>query len=176
MIPRRRLVAMIEALSSPPLTPLAAAALRVDRSPERVLVVGCGDGEAALFLAREFPRARVRGVDASELMVRKAIARVGLDPEGRIAFKVGRAAALPYPNDFFDLIAQLDARPSAGEIARVLRPGGYLIFARSRRPRGPFRETPERLRRRLARHAIELIEAADAGDGNFFVGRLGEGG
>ncbi len=176
MIRGRRLVAIIGALSSPPLTPLAAAALRVGRSPERVLVVDCGDGEAALFLAREFPRARVRGVDASEAMVRKATARVGLDPEGRVAFKVGNAAALPYPDDFFDLIAQLDARPSAGEIARVLRPGGYLILARSGRPRGPLRETPGRLRRQLARHNIEQVEVADAGDGNFFVGRLGGGG
>ena len=160
-------------MSSPPLTPLAAAALRVGRSPERVLVVDCEDGEAALFLAREFPRARVRGVDASEAMVRRATARIGLDPEGRVAFKVGSAAALPYPNDFFDLIAQLDARPSAGEIARVLRPGGYFILTRSGRPRGPFRETAARLRRRLARQEIQLVEAREAGDGKFYVGRLG---
>ncbi len=176
MIPGRRPIAIIRALPSPPLTPLAAAALRVNRSPERVLVVGCGDGEAALFLAREFPRARVRGVDTSEALIRKATARVGLDPEGRVAFKAGRAAALPYPDDFFDLVAQLDARPSAVEIARVLRPGGYLILARSSRPRGPFRETAARLRRRLARHGVEQVEAAEAGDGNFFVGRLGDGG
>lgn len=139
-------------------------------------MIGCGDGEAALFLAREYPRARVRGVDPSEALVREATARVGLDPEGRLAFKPGRAAALPYPDGFFDLVAQLDARPSAGEIARVLRPGGHLILARSSRSGGPFRETPARLRRRLARHGIEQVEVAEAGDGNFFVGRLCDGG
>jgi ubiquinone/menaquinone biosynthesis C-methylase UbiE len=140
-----------------------------------VLVIGCGDGEAALFLAREFPRARVRGVDASEALIGKAIARVGLDPEGRVAFKAARATSLPYPDDFFDLVAQLDARPAAAEIRRVLRPGGYAILARSRRSRGLFRQTPGRLRRHLERHGIEQIEAADAGDGNFFVGRLSDG-
>lgn len=163
-------------MSSPPLTPLAAATLHVYPAPERVLVIDCGDGEAVLFIAREFPTARVRGVDASEAMVRKATARVGLDPEGRVAFKLGRAAALPYPDNFFDLIAQLDARPSTGEIARVLRPGGYLILARSRRAPGPFSDTPRRLGRRLARHGIKQVEAAEAGDGNFFVGRFGDGG
>lgn len=163
-------------MSTPPLTPLAVAALRVPRSPERVLVVGCGNGDAALFLAREFPRARVRGVDASEALIREATARVGLDPEGRAAFKVGKATALPYPDDLFDLVAQMDSRPSVGEIARVLRPGGHLILARSSRLRGPFRETPARLRRRLGRHGVEQIESAEVGDGNFFVGRLRDGG
>lgn len=161
---------------SPPLTPLAAATLHVCRSPERILVVGCGDGEAVLFLAREFPRARVRGVEASAAMVRKATARVGLDPEGRVAFKLGRATNLPYPDEFFDLVAQLDTRPSTAEIARVLRPDGYLILVRSRRARGPLRDLTGRLGWRLARRGIEPVEAAAAGDGNFFVGRFGKGG
>ena len=51
------------------LAPLAAAVLDVSPSPERVLDVGCGTGEGTLFLAREFPQARVRGVDISEEMI-----------------------------------------------------------------------------------------------------------
>jgi len=176
MIAERRLLAIIAAMRSPPLTPLAAAALHVDRSPERALVIGCGDGAAALFLSREFPRARVRGLDPSAALIREAIARVGLDPEGRLAFKVGRATALPYPDDFFDLVAQLDGRPSAGEIARVLRPGGYLILARQRRPRHAAGQRTPWVRRGLARRHIVQVAAAEAGEGAFFVGRLGEGG
>jgi ubiquinone/menaquinone biosynthesis C-methylase UbiE len=141
-----------------------------------VLVIGCGNGDAVLFFSREFPRARVRGVDPSEKLIREATARVGLDPEGRVAFEVGKAAALPYPDDLFDLVAQMDSRPSVAEIARVLRPGGHLILARSRRPRGPLTETPARLRRRLARKGIEQVQAAQAGEGDIFVGRLREGG
>ena len=99
--------------STPPLTPLAAAVLHVGR-PERVLQVACGDGDGALFLAREFPTARVRGIDADADLVHAATARVGLDPEGRVAFKVGGPRRIPFPDDQFDLVAALDARPKRG--------------------------------------------------------------
>ena len=160
-------------MPAPQLTSLAAAALRVGE-PERVLQVQCGDGDGALFLAREFPRARVRGVDGSERAVRRAIARIGLDPEGRVAFKVGRRGALPFPVDHFDLVALLDARPVAAEVARVMRPGGHLILASSlpaRDLRGPATRL---LWWRLSRHGIELVEAGAAGDGSFSVARLGD--
>lgn len=114
-------------MPSPSLTALAAAVLHVPRSPERALEVGCGEGDGVLFLAREFPMARVRGVDPSEEAIRAAVARVGLDPEGRVAFKRGRPGALPYPDGFFDLVAQVGGSLRPGELARVLRPGGHLI-------------------------------------------------
>ena len=38
-------------------------------------------------------------------------ARVGLDPEGRVAFKVGAPRGLPFPDDHFDLVVLLDAAP-----------------------------------------------------------------
>jgi ubiquinone/menaquinone biosynthesis C-methylase UbiE len=156
-------------MSTPPLTPLAAAALRVGPAPERVLEIECGDGDGALFLAREFPAARVRGVDRSEDRVRAATARTGLDPEGRVAFKVGRPNALPYPSDFFDLVVQVDGRPPVAEIARVLRPGGSLVLARTR---GVGGIAASLLRWRLARRGIEPMESEEAGDGSFSVGRL----
>lgn len=155
-------------MSTPPLTPLAAAALRVGPAPERVLEIECGDGDGALFLSREFPAARVRGVDRREDLVRAATARVGLDPEGRVAFKVGRPGALPYPSDFFDLVVQVDGRPPVAEIARVLRPGGRLILARTRGVGGIGARL---LSWRLARRGIEPLESAAAGDGSFSVGR-----
>src|SRR6185437_13188336 len=73
------------------LAALAGALLHVKPAPERALEVGTGTGEGALLLAREFPQARVRGVDLSEEMVRSAKHKVGLDPEGRIAFRVADA-------------------------------------------------------------------------------------
>ena len=111
----------------PDLTPLAAAVLAVRPEPERVLEIGCGDGEATLFLAREFLRARVRGVDPSAEAVRAAGARIGLDPEGRVAFKRGTARRLPHPDANFDLVVQRSGRLHPGELARVLRPRGWLI-------------------------------------------------
>ncbi|HYG95772.1 MAG TPA: class I SAM-dependent methyltransferase, partial [Solirubrobacterales bacterium] len=102
---------------APALTPLAAAVLHVG-DPERILQVECGEGEGVLFLAREFPSARVRGVDRSAEAIRAAGARIGLDPEGRIAFKQGGPRALPFPADHFDLLTALAARPTASEAAR----------------------------------------------------------
>ncbi len=146
--------------------------LHVDREPERVLQIACGSGEGALFLAREFPRARVRGVDRSIEAIRTAVDRVGLDPEGRIAFKAGDAADLPYPDDHFDLVAQIDSLPHPDEVVRVLRPSGHVVLAFERRPRGLDRVRSRRLWTGLERRGVELVEADAAGDGVFFVGRL----
>lgn len=159
-------------MRAPPLTPLAAAVLHLDRPPERILEVESGNGDGVFFLAREFPTARVRGTDRDEDLVRAATARVGLDPEGRVAFKVGGRRDLPYPDDFFDLLAFVDAAPAVAETVRVLRPGGRLILARSR-DREPDSSPGARLWRwRLARRGLELGESEVAGDGSFSVGRL----
>jgi SAM-dependent methyltransferase len=141
---------------------LAAAILRVPTRPERVLEIGCGDGEAVLFLAREYPSARVRGVDASPDAIREAVARIGLDPEGRVAFKQGRSRALPFPDGFFDLVAQAGGDLRPGEIARVLRPNGYLVLI------GTWRW----LDWRLGGHGFVPVESGEAEGERFHVLRL----
>jgi SAM-dependent methyltransferase len=157
-------------VSVPPLTPLAVAVLRVGK-PERILVVGCGEGDPALFLAREFPGARVRGVDRDEAAVRRATDRVGLDPEGRVAFKTGSPRDLPFPDDGLDLVVLLDTAPAPGETARVLRPGGWLLLVDTAAP--PADGWRERLLwRRLGRHGIERVELAAAGEGGYSLARL----
>ena len=157
--------------STPPLTPLAAAVLHVG-SPERVLQIACGDGDGTLFLAREFPAARVRGIDADADLVQAAIARVGLDPEGRVAFKVGGPRQIPFPDDHFDLVAVLDARPKAAELARVLRPAGHLVLAATQG--APLGRGPAAwwLDRTLGSRGFETLTAARAGAGSFTVARL----
>ena len=157
--------------SPPPLTPLAAAALHVG-TPERVLQVACGDGEAALFLAREFPRARVRGIDADEGNVVAAGRRVGLDPEGRVAFKRGGPRKIPYPDDNFDLVAVVDARPAPGELARVLRSGGHLILAATSGAAVGGGASGWLLARALRTRGFEVTDEERAGVGSFAVLRL----
>lgn len=161
--------------ASPPLTPLAAAVLHVGE-PGRILQIECGNGEAALFLAREFPSARVRGVDSSEEAIRAARGRVGLDPEGRVAFKQGRPRSLPFPADHFDLLAAVDAHPAPAEAAQVLRPGGFLALASTRAVATPAGWRGKLLRRRLARLGFEWIWTEAAGEGSFAVLRLRGGG
>ena len=156
------------------LAPLAAATLHVRPSPERVLDVGCGTGEGSLFLAREFPQARVRGIDISEEMIREAVGKVGLDPEGRIAFKVGDASDLPYADESFDLVAQLNMPPFFGELARVLRPGGQVIVATSWGEDTPFYTPAKKLEWKFRQYGVEPVEVGRAGDGTFYVGRLSD--
>lgn len=157
------------------LTPLAVAVLEVRSAPERILAIESLGGEAALFLAREFPRARIRGLDRSEDNVRAATARVGLDPEGRIAFKQGRGRAIPFPDEHFDLLVAVDVRPSPGEVRRALRSGGSLLLVATG-PRSGLDPDSGWLWRRLRRRGIEQVGHATAGDGSFSVGRLGGGG
>jgi SAM-dependent methyltransferase len=156
------------------LEPLAAAVLHVSPAPERILDVGCGTGAGTLFLAREFPQARVRGVDLSEEMIHAAVAKVGLDPEGRIAFRVGDASSLPYGEDSFDLVALLNMPPFFAELARVVRPGGQVIVGSSWGSETPFYTRPSLLRWKFLQYGIEPVEIGDAGHGTFYVGRLPE--
>lgn len=149
-------------MPSPSLTALATAVLHLPQRPERVLEIGCGSGDGVLFLAREYPSARVRGVDTSEEAIRAAVSRVGLDPEGRVAFKPGGPRSLPFPDGFFDLVAQAGGRLHPGEIARVLRPGGHLILV------GEWRW----LERRLGRHRFDRIESGEADGEPFLLTRL----
>ena len=155
---------------TPPLTPLAAAVLEVG-SPERVLDIECGEGESALFLSREFPAARVRGTDRSERAVRAATARVGLDPEGRLAFKLGKPGSLPFPDDHFDLLTVVDSAPVPVEAARVLRAGGHLILVRTDRAQA----VGGILRWRLARRGFEPFHSEAVGNGSFAVMRMTAG-
>ena len=150
-------------MASPSLTALATAVLHVPGRPERILEVGCGCGDGVLFLAREFPSARVRGVDPSGEAVRGAVSRVGLDPEGRVAFKQGRARALPYPDGFFDLVVQAGGRLHPGEVVRVLHPGGHLVLVGSPRPW---------LEWRLGQHRLDPVERGETAGQAFLVARF----
>jgi malonyl-CoA O-methyltransferase len=152
------------------LAPLAAALLHVKPAPERVLDVGTGTGEGALLISREFPQASVRGVDMSDEMIRAARAKVGLDPQGRIAFRVADAANLPYDEASFDLVAHLNMPPFAREIDRILRPGGHVIVASSWGSATPFYTPNAVLAWTFAKRGIEPAAAGDAAAGTYWVG------
>lgn len=159
------------AASAERLTSLAAGFLHVTPAPERVLDVGTGTGEAALLAAREFPRASVRGIDLSEEMISAAKSKVGLDPDGRIAFKVADAARIPWAEGSFDLVTQVNVPPFFAEIARVLRPSGFVVIAASLGPQTPFYTPASVLMRSFARHGVTEHVRGEAGLGTYWIGR-----
>jgi ubiquinone/menaquinone biosynthesis C-methylase UbiE len=158
------------------LAAFAAATARTNGEPERILDIGCGTGAGTLFLAREFPRASVRGIDLSEEMIREARSKVGLDPEGRIAFKVADAADLPYEDESFDLVAQLNMPPFFEEMVRVLRPGGHAIVATSWGDETPFFTPASVLARGFEKRGLESVGDGETGVGSYYVARRPEAG
>jgi SAM-dependent methyltransferase len=89
----------------------------------RWLDVATGTGEVALRAARA--GADVTGIDIAPAMIEGARAK---DAEGRIAFEVGDAQALPYEDASFDVVTSVfgvifapDHRATANELARVGR-------------------------------------------------------
>ena len=133
----------------------AALARRFFPREASVLDVGAGCGRTAIALAQQ--GYDVTGVDLSSSMIDQAraeAARVHVDAR----FVQGDAVALPFEDACFDgaLFAgngighlELDGmRRCAGELARVLRPGGCLVVS-ARSPYAMNRLLPGLIVRRL---------------------------
>ncbi|MBK5233156.1 MAG: methyltransferase domain-containing protein [Thermoleophilia bacterium] len=153
------------------LAPLAAGVLRAGKDPERVLDIGCGTGAATFFLAREYPRARIRGVDLSPVMIDQANSRIGLDPEARVAFRVGDAGKLPYPDEHFDLVTQTNMPVFFAEIDRVLRSGGSVVIASSSGQNTPFSTPDDLLGKKFGKLGFSGVETGTAARGTYFAAR-----
>lgn len=154
---------------------LAAAAGRLKAPPRRALDLGTGTGAGALWLAREYPEARVTGVDISEAMIELARSKLRNENKlsGRVEFLVADAEKLPFTDGSFDLVIQISVPVFFHEVARVLAPGGHVLVVSSLGAKTPF-HTPERtLREGFRRRAIQTVATGPAGSGTFFLGRRG---
>ena len=143
---------------------------RVEGPVRRALDVGTGTGAGALEIAGRFPDAEVVGVDVSQAMLEEARR---LAPG--VEFVEGDASALPFGDAEFDLVAHANMIPFLDETARVLRPGGWTIYAFSAGPQTPIYVEPERLRRELERRGFTEFAEITAGRGNAVLARRGEG-
>ncbi|MFL6227825.1 MAG: class I SAM-dependent methyltransferase [Pyrinomonadaceae bacterium] len=102
-----------------------------------VLDAGCGTGLLTLALLRTLARpARVTAIDLSAPSLRKAENAVaGLDESKRhrVSFLQANLLALPFADATFDFVATSGALEyvpfgeGVAEIARVVKPGGYLL-------------------------------------------------
>jgi SAM-dependent methyltransferase len=147
-----------------------AALDRVDMPVRRALDVGTGTGLGALEIAKRYPGAEIVGVDVSPAMLEKARR---LAPG--IEFVEGDASALPFDDGEFDLVAHVNMIPFLDETARVLRPGGWTVYAFSAGPQTPIYVAPDRMRRELERRGFTDFAEITAGPGNAVLARRGEG-
>jgi len=153
------------------LAALAAAVARLEAPPSRALDLGTGTGAGALWLAREFPDARITGLDISEAMIEQAKAKLPDEMSGRVDFLVGDAGRLPFTDGSVDLVAQISMPVFFDEVARVLAPRGYVVVVSSLGPKTPF-HTPERALHKGFRHrGIATVATGTEGPGTFFLGR-----
>jgi ubiquinone/menaquinone biosynthesis C-methylase UbiE len=128
----------------------------VDLAGKDVLEVGCGRGGGLAYVARYLRPRTATGVDFSD----RAIAFCARQhrPSGA-RFVPGDAEALPFADASFDAVVNVESSHCyngmdrfVGEVYRVLRPGGHLLYA-------DFREADAiaGLRRTLARPGFTIV-------------------
>jgi ubiquinone/menaquinone biosynthesis C-methylase UbiE len=105
-----------------------------DQRKFSLLDVACGTGRFLRFLKEAFPRLALTGLDLSQPYLDEASRH--LAPYAAV-LEIGKAEALPFPSSSFDLVTSIylfhevprEVRPQiAVEFARVLKPGGRLVF------------------------------------------------
>ena len=117
------------------LVPIAEYMRGKDQRRLTLLDAACGTGRFLRFAKQAFPRLAVTACDLSAAYLDEA--RTHLKPYRNVAFKVAKAEALPYADASFDIVTSIylfhEVPPSvrrdiAREFARVLKPGGLLVF------------------------------------------------
>jgi ubiquinone/menaquinone biosynthesis C-methylase UbiE len=153
------------------LAPFELALDAVDEAPRRALDLGTGTGAGAFAIARRFPDADVVGVDLADRMVEEALRNTPAGLADRVRFERGDASRLPFGDGSFELVGLANMIPFFDELARVVAPGGYVIFGFSNGPETPIYVPPERLRSELARRGFTEFAEFQAGRGTALLAR-----
>jgi ubiquinone/menaquinone biosynthesis C-methylase UbiE len=108
-------------------------ATQVDLSGKKVLEVSCGHGGGASYLMRALHPASYTGLDLNTVGIKFCRNRHNLPG---LDFVEGNAESLPFPDQSFDAVINVEAAihyPDFArfltEVARVLRPGGHFLYA-----------------------------------------------
>lgn len=103
-------------------------------APGRILDLGCGTGRSGEAIKRQFRKAQVIGLDSSPAMLAQLCRRSGMMRPLKAV--CGDMVALPFPANSIDMVISNLAAYWApepmqmyGEIHRVLRPDGMLLFS-----------------------------------------------
>jgi ubiquinone/menaquinone biosynthesis C-methylase UbiE len=123
-------------------------ATQTDLTGKRVLEVGCGHGGGASYLTRTLHPSSYTGLDLNRAAVtfcRKRHNLLGIE------FVHGNAEKLPFPDQSFDAVINLESSAAyphfsrfLTEVARVLRPRGHFLYA-DLRPRNSISQWEETL-------------------------------
>jgi len=102
--------------------------------PDTVLDMGAGTGYCLPFLETRYPEARIVALDLAEVMLKEARMKNRLSEDG--LFICGDAEELPLRDNSVDLVFSNvtvqwcnDLASASHEFARVLRPGGLVVFS-----------------------------------------------
>jgi ubiquinone/menaquinone biosynthesis C-methylase UbiE len=153
------------------LAPFEAALAAIDPPPARALDLGTGTGEGAFAIARRFPQAEVLGVDLAERMLDEARRKTPPELVSRVHFERADASAMPYADSSFELVAHANMIPFFDELARVLAPGGWALFAFSGGAGTPIYVADTRLRDELSRRGFAEFADFSAGTGTALLAR-----
>jgi ubiquinone/menaquinone biosynthesis C-methylase UbiE len=123
----------------PLIQPVGLAVLgHLPKLPEgaNVLDVACGTGEPGLTLARLSPSVHLLGIDSAAGMIEVARRKAAYQHLTKARFEVASAETLSCADGSMDAVISRfglmlfgDTAASAGELARVLRPGGHFSLA-----------------------------------------------
>jgi SAM-dependent methyltransferase len=109
-------------------------ASQVELRGKKVLEVSCGHGGGASWLTRTLGPQSYTGLDLNRAGIRFCRERHG--GVAGLSFIEGDAQHLPFPDDSFDTVLNVEASHCypdfprfLAEVARVLRPGGHLLHA-----------------------------------------------
>lgn len=104
----------------------------------RVLDVSSGRGTQAIFYAENY-NVQVTGIDISEKMIRSAkdTAQKSGNTD-RVSFQLGDSQALPFSDNYFDVVINEcavgipdDSQQVLNEMVRVVKPGGSVVIHES---------------------------------------------
>lgn len=101
---------------------------------QHIIELGCGNARLARELLHVYPTSHVTGLEVDARQHAKNLAA----PQARLSFVAAGAQAVPLPDASFDLALMLKSLhhvplplldQALSEVARVLRPGGYLYVS-----------------------------------------------
>jgi ubiquinone/menaquinone biosynthesis C-methylase UbiE len=111
-----------------------AVAGQIELRGKAVLEVSCGHGGGASYLMRTLRPERYTGLDLNPTGIRFCRRQHGSVPG--LDFVQGDAEALPFPDQRFDAVINVESSHCYAsfprfltEVARVLKPGGHLLYA-----------------------------------------------